>query len=98
MQPHLHLFDQERLPLAPTGPSPPAPGVMANLPCRQGGRPTPTRPELQRRLRPFGSPLSPGLMLLIQRNGISTLSLGAAQPSDLAWARASAAPMAAHTA
>ena len=85
---HLHLFDPERLPLARSALADGI-GVMAISPADKGGRLYDPPPELQADCAPF-HPLELAYRFLLDQ-GISTLTLGAAQPGDLVWARALAA-------
>jgi len=80
---HLHLFDQERLPLARHALAAGI-GVLAISPADKGGRLYDPPPELLEDCAPF-LPLELAYRFLLAE-GISTLSLGAAQPADLAWA------------
>jgi len=89
---HLHLFDQARLPLARAALAGGI-GVLAISPADKGGRLYAPPPELLADCAPF-HPLELAYRFLLDQ-GISTLSLGAAQPSDLAWAAALAGPPAA---
>jgi predicted aldo/keto reductase-like oxidoreductase len=82
---HLHLFDQERLPLARAALTQGI-GVMAISPADKGGRLYDPPAELLADCAPF-HPLELAYRFLLDQ-GISTLTLGAAQPADLAWARA----------
>ena len=82
---HLHLFDPERLPLARAALAGGI-GVMAISPADKGGRLYDPPPDLQADCAPF-HPLELAYRFLLDQ-GISTLTLGAAQPGDLAWARA----------
>lgn len=82
---HLHLFDQERLPLARAALADGI-GVMAISPADKGGRLYDPPPELLADCAPF-HPLELAYRFLLDQ-GISTLTLGAAQPGDLVWARA----------
>ena len=82
---HLHLFDQERLPLARAALTQGI-GVMAISPADKGGRLYDPPAELLADCAPF-HPLELAYRVLLDQ-GISTLTLGAAQPDDLAWARA----------
>ena len=82
---HLHLFDQERLPLARAALGQGI-GVMAISPADKGGRLYDPPPELVADCAPF-HPLELAYRFLLDQ-GISTLTLGAAQPQDLAWAAA----------
>jgi len=79
---HLHLFDQTRLPLARAALSEGI-GVLAISPADKGGRLYAPSPELLADCSPF-HPLELAYRFLLDQ-GISTLSVGAAQPSDLAW-------------
>ena len=85
---HVHLFDQERLPLARAALADGL-GVLAISPADKGGRLFDPPPELLEDCAPF-HPLELAYRFLLEQ-GISTLSLGAAQPSDLAWAECLAA-------
>ena len=89
---HLHLFDQTRLPLARAALADGI-GVLAISPADKGGRLYDPPPELLADCTPF-HPLELAYRFLLDQ-GISTLSLGAEQPSDLAWAAAIAAEPAA---
>ena len=80
---HVHLFDQERLPLARQALAAGI-GVMAISPADKGGRLYDPPPELRQDCAPF-EPLELAYRFLLGE-GISSLSLGAAQPADLAWA------------
>ena len=82
---HLHLFDPERLPLAQAALAAGL-GVMAISPADKGGRLYDPPPELVADCAPF-HPLELAYRFLLDQ-GISTLTLGAAQPADLAWAAA----------
>lgn len=82
---HLHLFDRERLPLARAALAGGI-GVMAISPADKGGRLYDPPPELLADCAPF-HPLELAYRFLLDQ-GISTLTLGAAQPGDLAWAAA----------
>ena len=86
---HLHLFDQTRLPLARAALAEGL-GVLAISPADKGGRLYAPSPELLADCAPF-HPLELAYRFLLDQ-GISTLSLGAAQPSDLTWARVLAGP------
>jgi predicted aldo/keto reductase-like oxidoreductase len=88
---HLHLFDQTRLPLA-RGALAAGIGVLAISPADKGGRLYDPPPELLADCAPF-HPLELAYRFLLDQ-GISTLSLGAEQPGDLAWAAALAGPAA----
>jgi predicted aldo/keto reductase-like oxidoreductase len=89
---HLHLFDQTRLPLARAALADGL-GVLAISPADKGGRLYAPSAQLLADCAPF-HPLELAYRFLLDQ-GISTLSLGAAQPGDLAWARALAGPSAA---
>ncbi|KEF41037.1 MAG: aldo/keto reductase [Cyanobium sp. CACIAM 14] len=80
---HLHLFDQERLPLARSALAAGL-GVMAISPADKGGRLQAPPAELEADCAPF-APLELAYRFLLAE-GISTLTLGAARPEDLAWA------------
>ena len=82
---HLHLFDRERLPLARAALAQGI-GVMAISPADKGGRLYDPPPELVTDCAPF-HPLELAYRFLLDQ-GISTLTLGAAKPEDLAWAAA----------
>ena len=82
---HVHLFDQTRLPLARAALANGI-GVLAISPADKGGRLYDPPPELLADCAPF-HPLELAYRFLLNQ-GISTLSLGAAQPGDLAWATA----------
>jgi len=82
---HVHLFDQTRLPLARAALANGI-GVLAISPADKGGRLYDPPPELLADCAPF-HPLELAYRFLLDQ-GISTLSLGAAQPGDLAWATA----------
>jgi len=86
---HVHLFDQTRLPLARAALAAGI-GVLAISPADKGGRLYDPPPELLADCAPF-HPLELAYRFLLDQ-GISTLSLGAAQPSDLAWAAAIQGP------
>ena len=88
---HLHLFDQTRLPLARAALAGGL-GVQAISPADKGGRLYDPPAELVADCSPF-HPLELAYRFLLDQ-GISTLSLGAEQPSDLAWAAALAGPSA----
>jgi predicted aldo/keto reductase-like oxidoreductase len=88
---HLHLFDQSRLPLARAALDSGL-GVLAISPADKGGRLHDPPPELVADCAPF-HPLELAYRFLLDQ-GISTLSLGAEQPGDLAWAAAIAGPTA----
>ncbi len=86
---HLHLFDPERLPLARRALADGI-GVMAISPADKGGR-LQDPPELLRQdCAPF-EPLELAYRVLLAE-GISTLTLGAARPGDLALAARLAGP------
>ncbi|MFZ9952391.1 MAG: aldo/keto reductase [Vulcanococcus sp.] len=89
---HLHLFDQTRLPLARAALAEGI-GVLAISPADKGGRLYAPPAPLLADCAPF-HPLELAYRFLLDQ-GISTLSLGAAQPGDLAWASALAGPSAA---
>ncbi|MFM8259867.1 MAG: aldo/keto reductase [Vulcanococcus sp.] len=82
---HLHLFDQTRLPLARAALADGI-GVLAISPADKGGRLYAPSADLLADCAPF-HPLELAYRFLLDQ-GISTLSLGASQPSDLAWAAA----------
>ncbi|MCP9882518.1 aldo/keto reductase [Cyanobium sp. Alchichica 3B3-8F6] len=86
---HLHLFDQTRLPLARTALAGGI-GVLAISPADKGGRLYDPPPELLADCAPF-HPLELAYRFLLDE-GVSTLSLGAEQPGDLAWATAIQGP------
>ena len=86
---HVHLFDQERLPLAKAALAAGI-GVLAISPADKGGRLFDPPEQLLDDCAPF-HPLELAYRFLLEQ-GISTLSLGAAQPADLAWAARLAAP------
>ena len=81
---HLHLLDQERIPLARAALADGL-GVMAISPADKGGRLYDPPADLVADCAPF-APLELAYRFLLAE-GISTLTIGAAQPSDLAWAR-----------
>ncbi len=85
---HLHWFDQQRIPLARAALQAGL-GVLAISPADKGGRLYAPSPDLIADCAPF-SPLELAYRFLLDQ-GISTLSLGAAQGSDLQLA-ASIAP------
>jgi len=89
---HVHLFDPTRLPLARAALATGI-GVLAISPADKGGRLYAPPAELQADCAPF-HPLELAYRFLLDQ-GISTLSLGAEQPGDLAWAAAIAGPAAA---
>ena len=80
---HLHLFDQERLPLAQRALAQ-GMGVMAISPADKGGRLQDPPPLLVADCAPY-APLQLAYRFLLSQ-GISTLTLGATGPADLAWA------------
>jgi len=80
---HLHLLDPARLPIARAALAGGV-GVLAISPADKGGRLYAPSPELLADCAPF-DPLELAYRFLLDQ-GISTLSLGAEQPSDLAWA------------
>lgn len=82
---HVHLLDRTRLALARAALAEGI-GVLAISPADKGGRLYDPPPQLQADCAPF-HPLELAYRYLLEQ-GISTLSLGAEQPSDLAWARA----------
>ncbi|MCP9890388.1 aldo/keto reductase [Cyanobium sp. Aljojuca 7D2] len=82
---HLHLFDQTRLPLARAALASGI-GVLAISPADKGGRLYDPPAELLADCAPF-HPLELAYRFLLDQE-ISTLSLGAEQPGDLAWATA----------
>ena len=86
---HLHLFDQTRLPLARRALADGL-GVMAISPADKGGRLYDPPALLEADCAPF-HPLELAYRFLLHE-GISTLTLWAAQPGDLAWAARLAAP------
>ena len=88
---HLHLFDQTRLPLARSALAEGI-GVLAISPADKGGRLYDPPAQLLADCAPF-HPLELAYRFLLDQ-GISTLSLGAEQPGDLAWAAALAGPAA----
>ena len=81
---HLHLFDRERMPLAKAALADGL-GVMAISPADKGGRLYAPPAELVADCAPF-APLELAYRFLLGA-GISSLTLGASQPSDLFWAR-----------
>ena len=81
---HLHLFDQERLPLAQRALAQ-GMGVMAISPADKGGRLQDPPPILVADSAPF-APLQLAYRFLLSQ-GISTLTLGATCPADLNWAQ-----------
>ena len=86
---HLHLLDQTRMPIARQALADGI-GVMAISPADKGGRLYDPPAALIDDCQPF-DPLELAYRFLLDA-GISTLTLGAAQPSDLAWARRLAPP------
>ena len=86
---HVHLFDQTRLPIARAALSEGI-GVLAISPADKGGRLYDPPAELLADCAPF-HPLELAYRFLLDQ-GISTLSLGAEQPEDLAWAAAIGGP------
>jgi predicted aldo/keto reductase-like oxidoreductase len=80
---HVHLLDRTRVALAKTALAEGI-GVLAISPADKGGRLYDPPAELQAHCAPF-HPLELAYRFLLEQ-GISTLSLGAEQPSDLAWA------------
>jgi predicted aldo/keto reductase-like oxidoreductase len=86
---HVHLFDQTRLPIARSALAAGI-GVLAISPADKGGRLYDPPPELLADCAPF-HPLELAYRFLLEQ-GISTLSLGASHPGDLAWARAITGP------
>jgi predicted aldo/keto reductase-like oxidoreductase len=81
---HLHLFDPSRLPLAQEALKAGI-GVMAISPADKGGRLQDPPARLVEDCAPW-SPLRLAYRFLLAQ-GISTLTVGAAQPSDLALSR-----------
>ena len=86
---HVHLFDQTRLAIARAALSQGI-GVLAISPADKGGRLYDPPAELLADCAPF-HPLELAYRFLLDQ-GISTLSLGAEQPEDLAWAAAIGGP------
>lgn len=86
---HLHLFDPERLPLARSALAEGI-GVMAISPADKGGRLQDPPPLLRQHCAPF-EPLELAYRFLLEQ-GISTLTLGATRPEDLALAARLAGP------
>ena len=86
---HVHLFDQTRLSIARAALSEGI-GVLAISPADKGGRLYDPPAELLAYCAPF-HPLELAYRFLLDQ-GISTLSLGAEQPADLAWAAAIGGP------
>lgn len=82
---HLHLFDRERLPLAHSARAAGI-GVMAISPADKGGRLYDPPAELLIDCAPF-HPLELAYRFLLDQ-GISTLTVGASMPADLALAAA----------
>jgi predicted aldo/keto reductase-like oxidoreductase len=82
---HLHLFDPARLPLA-TQALQAGLGVMAISPADKGGRLQDPPPLLREDCAPW-EPLQLAYRFLLAR-GISTLTVGATQPTDLDLAEA----------
>ena len=82
---HLHWFDQERLPLARAALAEGI-GVMAISPADKGGRLYDPPAQLLADCAPF-SPLELAYRFLLDQ-GLSTLTLGAEKPTDLALAAA----------
>ncbi|MCP9848272.1 aldo/keto reductase [Cyanobium sp. Morenito 9A2] len=80
---HLHLFDPQRLPLARSALAAGL-GVLAISPADKGGRLYAPPAELMDDCQPH-HPLELAYRFLLAQ-GISSLSLGAAAPGDLAWA------------
>ena len=86
---HVHLFDQTHLAIARAALSQGI-GVLAISPADKGGRLYDPPAELLADCAPF-HPLELAYRFLLDQ-GISTLSLGAEQPADLAWAAAIGGP------
>jgi uncharacterized protein len=86
---HVHLFDQTRLAIARAALSQGI-GVLAISPADKGGRLYDPPAELLADCAPF-HPLELAYRFLLDQ-GISTVSLGAEQPADLAWAAAIVGP------
>jgi predicted aldo/keto reductase-like oxidoreductase len=86
---HVHLFDQTLLPIARAALAQGI-GVLAISPADKGGRLYDPPAELLADCAPF-HPLELAYRFLLDQ-GISTLSLGAEQPADLAWAAAIGGP------
>jgi predicted aldo/keto reductase-like oxidoreductase len=86
---HVHLFDQTRLAIARAALAQGI-GVLAISPADKGGRLYDPPAELLADCAPF-HPLELAYRFLLDQ-GISTLSLGAEQPADLAWAAAIVGP------
>ena len=89
---HLHLFDPLRLPLAVDALAQGL-GVMAISPADKGGRLF-DPPELLRQACAPLAPLQLAYRFLLAR-GISTLTLGAAEPAELHWAGLDGSPLSA---
>ena len=87
---HLHLFDPARLPLAEEALAS-GMGVMAISPADKGGRLF-DPPELLRKACAPLEPLQLAYRFLLAR-GISTLTLGAAEPAELHWAGLDGSPL-----
>ena len=87
---HLHLFDPARLPLAEEALAS-GMGVMAISPADKGGRLF-DPPELLRQACAPLEPLPLAYRFLLAR-GISTLTLGAAEPAELHWAGLDGSPL-----
>lgn len=90
---HVHLLDRTRLALAKAALADGI-GVLAISPADKGGRLYDPPLQLQADCAPF-HPLELAYRFLLEQ-GISTLSLGAEQPSDLAWAVALGGPSSSH--
>jgi predicted aldo/keto reductase-like oxidoreductase len=86
---HVHLFNQTLLPIAHAALAQGI-GVLAISPADKGGRLYDPPAELVADCAPF-HPLELAYRFLLDQ-GISTLSLGAEQPEDLAWAAAIGGP------
>ena len=87
---HLHFFDPARLPLADEALAS-GMGVMAISPADKGGRLF-DPPELLRQACAPLEPLPLAYRFLLAR-GISTLTLGAAEPAELHWAGLDGSPL-----
>lgn len=87
---HLHLFDPARLPLAEEALAKGL-GVMAISPADKGGRLF-DPPELLRQACTPLEPLQLAYRFLLAR-GISTLTLGAAEPAELHWTGLDGGPL-----
>ena len=87
---HLHLFDPVRLPLAEEALAKGL-GVMAISPADKGGRLF-DPPELLRQACAPLEPLQLAYRFLLAR-GISTLTLGAAEPAELHWTGLDGGPL-----